>query len=79
MSGKKKTHDLHECDLDGVGVLEDGERDCSLLAPDVDVDLEALLAPVLVEVTETLLAQCGRSALGAVDFEMLATGDAFWI
>jgi len=67
------------CNLDGVGVLEDGEGDCSLLAPDVDVDLEALLAPVLVEVTETLLAQCGRSALGAVDFEVLATGDGFWI
>jgi len=49
------------------------------LTPDVDVDLETLLAPVLVEVTETLFAQCGRSALGAVDFEVLATGDAFWI
>jgi hypothetical protein len=47
---------LHEYDLDGVGVLEDGERDRSLLAPDVDVDLETLLAPVLVEVTETLLS-----------------------
>jgi hypothetical protein len=56
LSGKKKTHDLHECDLDGVGVLEDGERDCSLLAPDVDIDLETLLAPVLVEITETLLS-----------------------
>jgi hypothetical protein len=27
LSGQEETHDLHESDLDGVGVLEDGQAD----------------------------------------------------
>ena len=43
LGGKQKAHDLHKCDLDGVGVLEDGEsyRDCSALHRGFDLELIA--------------------------------------
>jgi hypothetical protein len=78
LGGDKKAHDLHKCNLDGVRILEDGEGDCSLFASNVGVDLETLLAPVLVEETETLFAQSGRSApLPLRSFGIMDLGDGF--
>ena len=43
LGGKHNSHDLPKCDLDGVGVLVDGEsyRDCSALHRGFDLELIA--------------------------------------
>jgi hypothetical protein len=70
--GDEQAHDLHEGDLDGVGVFEDGEDESGdAAAGAVGAELNALVLKALVEETETVAAQGGRSALGAVDFEVL--------
>jgi hypothetical protein len=40
------------------------------------MDLDALVVMALVEITETVAAQGGRSALGTVDLDVLA---AVWV
>ena len=78
--GEEHAHDLHERDLDGVGIFEDGEnegRDASAGA--IGAEFDSLVLKTLVEETETVAAQGGRSALSAVDFEVLATGNAIGI
>jgi hypothetical protein len=70
--GDEQAHDLHEGDLDGVSVFEDGEDeggDTATGAVGAEADMFVLKA--FVEETETGAAQGGRSALGAVDFEVL--------
>ena len=70
--GDEQAHDLHESDLNGVGVFEDGEDEGSdAAAGAVGAELYALVLKAFVEETETIAAQGGRSALGAVDFEVL--------
>jgi hypothetical protein len=70
--GDEQAHDLHEGDLDGVGVFEDGEDEGGdTAAGAVGAEFDALVLKAFVEKTETVAAQGGRSALGAVDFEML--------
>jgi len=72
LSGDEEAHDLHEGDLDGVGVLEDGECEGGDAATGaVGAELDAFVLESLVEITEAVAAQGGRSALSAVDFEML--------
>ncbi len=79
LAGDDEAHDLHEGDLDGVGVLEDGEFDDdgatagAVLLEAVEVELKALLLVAFVEVTEFVAAQGGRSALGAVNLDVLAS------
>jgi len=63
---------LHEGDLDGVGVFEDGEDESGHTAAGaVGAEFDALVLRALVEETETVAAEGGRAALGAVDFEVL--------
>jgi len=70
-SGGHQAHDLHEGDLDGVGVLEDGKFErCRTKAGAVvfypiKVELDALVVVAFVEVAEFVAAQCGASALRA--------------
>jgi hypothetical protein len=69
----EQAHDLHEGDLDGVGIFEDREDEGGDAATGaVGAEFYALDVKTFVEKTETVAAQGGRTALGAVDFEMLA-------
>ena len=72
-----EAHDLHERDLDGICVLEHGqvERGASA-AGAVGVEHDAGFLPILMEVAIVVASECGRSALGAVDFEVFTTGNA---
>ena len=74
--GDEQAHDLHESDLDGVGIFEDGEdKGGDAAAGAVGGEVDAFVLKAFVEKTETVAAQGGRSALGTVDFQMLtATG-----
>jgi hypothetical protein len=71
---------LHERDLDGVGVFEDreGDGEVARAASSVCAECYALFLVEFVEVAETVAAQGGRSALGAVDFEMLTAIWEIW-
>ncbi len=76
LAAEREAHDLHEADLDGVGVLEDGEVDGGArLTGASGVDDDALIVPLLVKVAETVALEGRRSALRAVDFDVLAAGD----
>jgi hypothetical protein len=72
----EEAHDLHERDLDRIGILEDGQgeigRGCAFA---IGVEFDLLLLRAFVEEAETVAGKCGRSALGSVDFQMLATGE----
>ena len=73
LSGDEQAHDLHEGDLDGVGVLEDGKFDGrGTTTRAVRIELDAFFVVTFVEVTELVAAEGGASALGAVDFDVLA-------
>ena len=78
LAGDDETHDLHERDLDGVGVFEDVEveRDVAFATGAVGVELDGFFVVEFVEVAEAVAAQGGRSAEGAVDFDVLA---ATWV
>jgi hypothetical protein len=72
--GKEGAHDLHEGDLNGVSVLEDGkDKGGGTAAGAVRVEADAFFLMALVEETETIAAQSGRTALSAIDFEVLTT------
>jgi hypothetical protein len=70
--GDELAHDLHEGDLNGVGVFEDGEDEGGdAAAGAVGAEAYVFVLKAFVEETETIAAECGRSALGAIDFEVL--------
>ena len=70
--GDEQAHDLHEGDLNGVGVFEDGEDEGGNAATGaVGGEFDLLVLKAFVEEAETVAAQGGRSALSAVDFEVL--------
>jgi hypothetical protein len=69
LAGEEKAHDLHERHLDGVGVFEHRQEEGGrATTAAVDVKADALVLVALVEVAETVAAECGRSALSAVGF-----------
>ena len=72
--GDKQAHDLHESDLDGVGVFEDGKNEGgNAAAGAVGTELDAFVLKAFVEKAEAVAAESGRSALSAIDFEMLTS------
>ena len=83
LAGDHEADDLHEGDLDGVGVFEKGEGECGLIVSLVgglvggwlgfQGDLLAL--PFFVKETEALFAQGRGAALGAISFDVSATRD----
>jgi hypothetical protein len=72
LAAEDQAHDLHERDLDGVGVFEDGKLDGVRDAEGsslVQVDVSG--APAIMEVAEASAAKRGRTALSAVGFDVL--------
>jgi len=70
--GDEQAHDLHERNLNGVGVFEDGEdegRDAVTGAVGGEFNVFVLIK--LVKVAEAVAAQGGRSALSAIDFDVM--------
>jgi hypothetical protein len=77
LSAEDEAHDLHERDLDGVGVFEHGQIERGAAAAGaVGVEDDTGFVPAFVEIAKVIAFQGGRSALGAVDFKVLATGNA---
>ena len=75
LTAGEEAHDLHERDLDRIGILEDGQDEIGTAAAfAIGVEFDLLLLKAFVEEAETVAAKCGRSALGSVDFQMLARG-----
>ena len=69
LSAEDEAHDLHERDLDGVGVLKHGQIDGGASAARaIGVEDDAGFLPAFMEITKVIAFQRGRSALGAVDF-----------
>jgi len=64
--------------LDGVCVLQGGELDDAVLA-EFHVNFAAHEAALLVKETMPFIALGGRSALDAVDFDVLAAADGYGI
>jgi hypothetical protein len=80
LPAEDQAHDLHERDLDGVGVLEHRQIEGGAAATGaVGVEDDAGFVPAFVEIAKVIALQGGRSALGSVDFEVLATGNATWV
>lgn len=58
LAGERQAHDLHEADLDGVRVLEDGEVEGGAGAAGAGgVDDDALIVPLLVKIAEAVAAR----------------------
>ncbi len=81
LSGQEETHDLHESELDGVGVFEEGEGEgrWRSAAGAVGVELSVGALPEVVEEAEAKISESGRAALGPVDLDVLATLDVVGI
>ncbi len=78
--GEKQTHDLHEGDLNGVGVFEQREIEREAGAARlVGIDLDATLLPALVEETKSAILERRGAALDSVDFDVLTTSDVLRI
>jgi len=76
LAAECEAHHLHESDLDGLSVLEDGKVEGGSVSSGAGgVDDDALIVPLLMKVAEALVAQGGRSALRAVGLDVLAARD----
>ena len=74
--GDQQAHDLHEGDLDRVGVFEDGQVEGGRgLASLRGIDHDALVVPLFMKETEAAIANGGRSALRPIDLDVLAARD----
>src|SRR5262249_44039015 len=70
---EKQVRDLHERHLDGVGVLENGEDESGDGATGaVGTDADAFILKAFMEVAEAGAPHGGRSALSAVDLDVVA-------
>jgi len=78
LAGEDEAHDLHEGDLNGVSVLEDGQGESKVVGR-FGVQLDALALPVFVKEAKAASAESRRAALGAVGFDMSATRDIYGI
>jgi hypothetical protein len=74
LPSEDEAHDLHDRDLDGVGVFEYGKfEDRRAAAGAVGGEADALIMKALMKKVVTVAAQGGRTALRAVDFDVLTT------
>ncbi len=71
-------HDFGEAELDRVWVFERGDSDDAGLKK-LQVNFPTPDDALLVEVATSFVAQGGRSALGAVDFDVLTAADGYGI
>ena len=74
LASKDEAHDLHEGDLDGIGVLEDGHGETER-GGGRGVQGNVLALPFFVKETVAALAQSGGAALGAIGFDVGAPRD----
>jgi len=74
LAGEDEAHDLHEGDLDGIGVLEDGHGETEW-GGGRGVQGNVLALPFFVKETVAALAQSGGAALGAIGFDVGAPRD----
>jgi len=75
---EQQAHDVHEGDLDGVGVFEDGQYEGhsgTAAAGLVGIGLDPVLLPLVMEKTLAFVLECGRAAESSVDFDVLTTSD----
>jgi hypothetical protein len=80
LSAEDQAHDLHERDLDGVGVFEHRQVEGGASAAGaVGIEDDAGFLPTFMKVTKVIAFQRGRSALSAVDFQVFATRNAIGI
>lgn len=68
---KQEAENFLKSHLDGVGVFKNGKNAGARAAGAVGGKADALIVKALVKETETVAAQGGRSALHAVDFDVL--------
>jgi len=75
LAADNHAHDLSECDLDGVGVLEHGQNKlgCDVMGGVAEVN--AGHAPATMKVAIFDVAHCGGTALRAVGLDVLTGGD----
>jgi hypothetical protein len=76
--GDDQAHEFGQGELDGVGVFEGGELDGALVAG-FQGYTAAHEAALLVKVTMRFVALGGRSALDAVDLDVLAAADGYGV
>jgi hypothetical protein len=74
---QQQVHHLEQTHLDGVGVLEQLQRYFPALLLDIGVDLQLLLAVLVVEVAESAGMHGWGGALGSVDFDVLTASNGF--
>jgi two-component system LytT family response regulator len=74
-AGAEHLDDLHERDLDRVGVFE--QRKIEALCRSIGSDFRPLAANLVMEKAMPPTAQCGRAALGAVGLHMLTSWNIF--
>jgi hypothetical protein len=74
LTAGEEAYDLHEADLDGVGILENGKIERGADAPGTGgVEGDALFVPALMEKAEAIASQRRRATLGTVNFDVLTT------
>src|SRR5580658_9438720 len=74
----EQAHHLGQPDLDGVRVFEGGKGYAKVVA-DILAGVELLLHPQVVKVTMVFIAEGGRSALCAIDFNVMTATNTYWI
>jgi hypothetical protein len=75
LSGEQEAHDLHDGDLDGVGVLEYRQINRRADVHTWGGERDTLLLPSPMKVAKGVAADGRRSALGAVDLDVFAAVD----
>ena len=78
LSGEQQAHHLHDGDLDGVGVFKDGQVERWNRLRSRSAEQDALLTPSSMEVAEAISADGRRSALRAVDLDVLTSAMLGW-
>jgi hypothetical protein len=79
LPGYEQAHHLDQTELDGVCVLEDGQRDLPPLPLDVGVNFQPFLPPLFVEVTKFLTTQGWGGALYSVVLNVLTASNTLGI
>jgi hypothetical protein len=78
--GQELLHDLHEGNLDGVVIFQQGQLQRGALASRaVGIHLVSALLQLAVEITQPLILESREMALLSADSDVLATSDLRWI
>jgi hypothetical protein len=74
LAGGEQAHDLREGDLNGVGILKDGQLvgGVATVTGAVGVEFQGLFALALVVVAEAVVADGGRAAIASIEHDVQA-------